>query len=140
MSTTAEFRLLSDEHDLLAEVVSVIYRDVKQFGKVSVLTSDDTLLERISECLWRNSKDEFVTYQFAKDGVTATVNVLLSNELRHIKNTPALCIIDYLLEPANLRFRQITEIVSPTPETVDKARRQYKMYRSAGLQVSHLER
>lgn len=140
MNARAEFRILSEQTDPIAEIVSVIYRDVKQFGKVSVLASESTILEQISESLWHNAREQFVTYQFATMDRQANVNVVLCNELRQLSNGPALCVINYLMDPSDLRFRHITEIVLPALETVDKARRQYKMYRSAGLQVSHLER
>ena len=139
MNASAEFRILSESTDPIAETIAVIYRDVKQFGKISVLASEPEVLEQISESLWRNAKDDFVTYQFATSNSNSAVNVLLCNSVHELNNGPALCVINYLLDPADLRFRKITEIVKPASETVDKARRQYKMYRSAGLQVSHLE-
>ena len=140
MQARAEFRLLTEQSDVLVEIADVIYRDVQQFGKVSVLSSDRDLLDQLSDYLWQNAKQNFVTYQFIDEAISPRVNVLLTQELRFVKSSPALCNINYLLDPSDLRFRQITEIVLPASETVDKARRQYKMYRSAGLQVSHIQR
>ncbi len=139
MSKTAEFRLLSEATDPITEVANIVYRDVNRFGKVSVLTTDLEFLEAISEMLWVNAKHQFVTYQFADERLDISTMVFLANEIRQIGNTPALCVINYLLDPEDIRFRHVTEIVLAGAETVDKARRQYKMYRSAGLQVSHLE-
>ena len=140
MQASAEFRLLTEQSDVLAEIAEVVYRDVKQFGKMSILCSDRSILEQLSNYFWQNAKQNFVTYQFIEAAISPRVNVVLTQHLRFIKSSPAVCVINYLLDPTELRFRHITEIVLPASETVDKARRQYKMYRTAGLQVSHIQR
>lgn len=140
MQASAEFRLLTEQSDVLNEIAIVVYRDVEQFGKVCVVCSDKTILDQLSDYFWQNAKQNFVTYQCIDEAISPRVNVLLTQEIRFAKSSPALCNINYLLAPSDLRFKRITEIVLPASETVDKARRQYKMYRSAGLEVSHTQR
>jgi DNA polymerase IIIc chi subunit len=139
MSGTAEFRLLAETSDWLAETLAIIYRDVEQRGKVAVLCADKSRLYAISEALWANANERFVTYDFAHEAKQPQVNVLLAEEVRFIRHVPTLINLTYLLDNDDMVFRQVTEIVLADPVTVDKARRQYKMYRSYGYRIDHIQ-
>lgn len=137
MSGTVDFRLLSDSSDWLDEALTLVYALVAQYKRISVLCADNDLLEAINEQLWRNAKAHFVTFAFADEPGAQQVNVTLTSEVRHAKRTPALLNINYLLDSSDLSFRHVSELVLSDPETVDKARRQYKMYRSSGYRITH---
>ena len=139
MNGTAEFRLLAESSDWLAETLAIIYRDTKQNGKVAVLSADRSRLEAISEALWSNAHKQFVTYDFAADTRKPQVSVTLAEEVRLIRHIPTLINLTYLLDSQDMVFRKVTEIVLADEVTVDKARRQYKMYRSSGYQINHIQ-
>ena len=139
MAGTAQFRLLSETSDWLAETLAIIYRDVEQRRKVAVLCADKQRLNDISEALWANANEQFVTYDFAGENKSTQVSVLLAEEVRFIRHIPTLVNLTYLLDNSEMVFRQVTEIVLADSVTVDKARRQYKMYRTSGYHIEHIQ-
>lgn len=139
MRGKVEFRLLSEQTDWLTETLDTIYRDLSRFGRLAVLSPDEDYLNRISEALWFNAKEHFVTYGFANEETDHQLSILLCSEIRFIKNRPALVNLNYLLDEKDLSFRHVSEIVFADPEMVDKARRQYKMYRISGYQIDHIK-
>ena len=137
MSGTVEFRLLADTTDWLAETLATLYRDLNRAGRVAILCAEPDRLVAVSDALWANAREHFVTHDFASEHQSPQVQVVLAEQVRLVKNWPVLLNLNYLLDSQDVRFRHISEIVYADPVAVDKARRQYKMYRQAGYHIEH---
>lgn len=137
MSGIVEFRLLSEQSDWLEQTMLSLHQDLQRFGKLAVLSPDRDRLEAISEVLWQQAAEQFITYAFASEGAAEQVQLLLTDQISEAASRPALLNIGYLLDSDSYRFRHISEIVLADPETVDKARRQYRMYRNSGYRINH---
>jgi len=140
MPKSAQFTLLAKDGQWLTETLDSIYALVAKYRTISVLCADQDKLQQLDEMLWQNAREQFVTFKLQNNQNNSREAVLLCNQFDNQVRRPALVNLGYPLTDEQLVFNHIEAIVLTDDETVDNARRQYKMYRNAGYQIEHIQK
>ena len=111
---------------------------------VVVWGSNESLLRRAYEDLWRFEDLTFIPHAWAGSAFEAEAPVVFASDIRRLKAADVIILLDEQVPPdwqTTLEpFGRVVDIVSTDPTELMHSRARYKIYKSAGVTLNAYDR
>ena len=122
-----------------------LIKKVRGMGlRVVVWSSDETLLKRAYDDLWRFEDTTFIAHAWAGSPYEVKAPVVFGTELAKLKNADVAVLLDECVPPdwavQLARFDRVVDIVSTDPAELERSRERYRIYHRAGVELKAYDR
>ncbi len=137
MNTQVEFLLLKSSKQIIRVAINKLAELYQPNERILVLADKRNLLEQMDELLWHNSSKQFIAYSLDSECYAfSTVVLLTDSQPKNMRYQTFLNMGERLPEKPE-QFRRIIELVDNDENSIEEARKHYKIYRHLGFSICH---
>ena len=122
-----------------------LIKKVRSMGlTVAVWSSNEVILRRAYDDLWRFEDLTFIAHAWAGSTFEADAPVIFSNDITALKPADVIILLDEGVPPdwrdTLAPFSRVVDIVSTNPTELQHSRARYKLYKTAGVTLNAYDR
>ncbi len=111
---------------------------------VAVWSSDEVILKRAYDDLWRFEDLTFIAHAWAGSPFEADAPVVFASDITKLKPADVIILLDEMVPPdwqnALAPFKRVVDIVSTNQTELMNSRARYKLYKTAGVTLNAYDR
>lgn len=122
-----------------------LIKKVRAMGMtVAVWSSNEVLLRRAYDDLWRFEDLTFIAHAWAGSAFEADAPVVFASDITKLKAADVIILLDETVPPDWQKvlapFDRVVDIVSTSPTELTNSRARYRLYKTAGVTLNAYDR
>ena len=122
-----------------------LIKKVRAMGlTVAVWSSNEVLLRRAYDDLWRFEDLTFIAHAWAGSAFEADAPVVFASDITKLKAADVIILLDETVPPdwekVLAPFDRVVDIVSTSPTELTNSRARYRLYKTAGVTLNAYDR
>lgn len=122
-----------------------LIKKVRAMGlTVAVWSSNEVLLRRAYDDLWRFEDLTFIAHAWAGSAFEADAPVVFASDITKLKAADVIILLDETVPPDWKKvlapFDRVVDIVSTNPTELTNSRARYRLYKTAGVTLNAYDR
>lgn len=122
-----------------------LIKKVRAMGlTVAVWSSNEVLLRRAYDDLWRFEDLTFIAHAWAGSAFEADAPVVFASDITKLKAADVIILLDETVPPDWQKvlapFDRVVDIVSTSPTELTNSRARYRLYKTAGVTLNAYDR
>lgn len=122
-----------------------LIKKVRAMGlTVTVWSSNEVLLRRAYDDLWRFEDLTFIAHAWAGSAFEADAPVVFASDITKLKAADVIILLDETVPPDWQKvlapFDRVVDIVSTSPTELTNSRARYRLYKTAGVTLNAYDR
>ena len=122
-----------------------LIKKVRAMGlTVAVWSSNEVLLRRAYDDLWRFEDMTFIAHAWAGSAFEADAPVVFASDITKLKAADVIILLDETVPPDWQKvlapFDRVVDIVSTSPTELTNSRARYRLYKTAGVTLNAYDR
>ena len=122
-----------------------LMKKVRAMGlTVAVWSSNEVLLRRAYDDLWRFEDLTFIAHAWAGSAFEADAPVVFASDITKLKAADVIILLDETVPPDWQKvlapFDRVVDIVSTSPTELTNSRARYRLYKTAGVTLNAYDR
>lgn len=122
-----------------------LIKKVRAMGlTVAVWSSNEVLLRRAYDDLWRFEDLTFIAHAWAGSAFEADALVVFASDITKLKAADVIILLDETVPPDWQKvlapFDRVVDIVSTSPTELTNSRARYRLYKTAGVTLNAYDR